>query len=183
MDLNNENLFKLILYNFSVQMSQVNEEKFYSLRQLAKRLQSEGIPISERTLYRLIKRKVITPDYTTVGYKRVGIYYFSEEKAKRIIEMIKQNNVVEDELRNKSVEDIIREAYNAFCKKIISTEGKEKIEELKARNKKIREIKDLNERREAVSNFYALYPECLKNIKDPKIYSLASIFFSQMLYE
>ena len=164
-------------------MSQVNKEKFYSLRQLAKRLQSEGIPISERTLYRLIKRKVITPDYTTVGYKRVGIYYFSEEKVKRTIETMKQNNVVEDELKNKSVEDIIREAYNAFCKKIISTEGKEKIEELKARNKKIQEIKDLNEEREAVSNFYASYPECLKNIKDYKINYLAKTFFAQMLNE
>jgi hypothetical protein len=164
-------------------MSQVSREKFYSLRQLAKRLRNEGVPISERTLYRLIKRKMITPDYTTVGYKRVGMYYFSEEKVKRIIETIKQNNFVEDELKNKSVEDIIREAYNAFCKKIISLEGKEKIEDLKARNKKIREIKDLNERREAVSNFYAAYPESLKNIKDPKIYSLASIFFSRMLDE
>jgi len=183
MNLKIENLFKSILYNFTIKMSQVSKEKFYSLRQLAKKLRNEGVPISERTLYRLIKRKLIVPDYTTVGYKRVGTYYFSEEKAKKIIETIKQNNVVEDELKNKSVEDIVREAYNAFCKKLISTEGKEKIEELKARNKKIREIKDPNERSKAVLDFYALYPECVKNIKDPKIYSLASIFFSQMLYE
>jgi len=180
-------------------MSQVSKEKFYSLRQLAKRLQSEGIPISERTLYRLIKRKVITPDYTTVGYKRVGMYYFSEEKVKRIIETIKQNNVIkmEGDLKDKSIEDIIREeqaivkekreainkAYEAFRKKILSIESKERIEKLKARYKQIKEIKDVKERIKALADFSSSFPDYIKSIKDFSIKLEAEIFFKRMLNE
>ena len=180
-------------------MSQVSREKFYSLRQLAKRLRSEGVPISERTLYRLIKRKMIIPDYTTVGYKRVGMYYFSEEKVKRIIETIKQNNVIkmEGDLKDKSIEDIIREeqaivkekreainkAYEAFRKKILSIESKERIEKLKARYKQIKEIKDVNERIKALEDFSSSFPDYIKNIKDLSIRLEAEIFFKRMLNE
>ncbi|MGC9015108.1 MAG: hypothetical protein ACP5KW_12095 [Thermoproteota archaeon] len=179
--------------NFLVVKVMLQAGKFYSSRELVNKIKSEGIPISERTIYRLIERKIIIPDYVS-DKKRIKRYYFSEENVRRTIERLKEEKLHEElnfskidkkiELREKSIEDIIREAYEKFCEKIVSIEGEERIQKLKAYYKKIQSIEDYKERSKMMGDFlYAAIPFCIKNIEDYKIRSEAENFFLRMLRE
>jgi len=175
-------------------MLEAKKEKFYSSRELINKIKSEGIKISERTFYRLIERKEVVPDHVLSNGK-ARRYYFSEENAKRIVEKLKNENLLGKleenfEIKDRSIEDIVREeqeaiskAYKAFCEKIISIKGREKIEELKALYRKTQETKDVDEETKLMDEIWKEVPPEINKIEDFDVRVEAKRFFLRMLTE